>query len=89
MGDYCYDYNCLSILQGLSIPELMSPEGRKWRTAYEDPANDAGVGLDDSVWPVVFENMEKFIKDTNLQPDVVEFDYDPVINMFTSGEALL
>ena len=32
-----------------------------------------------------FENMEKFIKDTNLQPDVVGFDYDPVINMFTSG----
>lgn len=88
-GDLSYDYNCLSMLQGLSIPELMSPEGRKWRTAYEDPASGASVGLDDSVWPVVFENMEKFIKDTNLQPDVVEFDYDPVINMFTNGEVAI
>lgn len=88
-GDLYYDYNCLSILQGLSIPELTSLEGRKWRTAYEDPASDASVGPDDAVWPVVFENMEKFIKDTNMQPDVVEFDYDPVINMFTSGEVAI
>lgn len=88
-GDLCYDYNCLSILQGLSIPELTSLEGRKWRTAYEDPASDTSVGLDDSVWPVVFENMEKFTKDTNMQPDVVGFDYDPVINMFASNEVAI
>lgn len=87
VGDYYYDYNCLSILQGLSIPELISPEGRKWRTAYEDPSSNANVGLDDTVWPVIFENMEKFIKDTNLQPDVIEMDYDRTISMFTSGEA--
>lgn len=42
-GDLCYDYNCLSILQGLSIPELTSLKGRKWRTAYEDPASDATI----------------------------------------------
>lgn len=42
-GDLYYDYNCLSILQGLSIPELTSLEGRKWRTAYEDPASDATI----------------------------------------------
>ena len=36
-----------------------------------------------------FENMEKFIKDTNMQPDVVEFDDDPVINMFANNEVAI
>lgn len=30
--------------------------GRKWRTAYSDPANTERVGLDDTVRPVVEEN---------------------------------
>ena len=33
--------------------------------------------------------MEKFIKDTNMQPDVVEFDDDPVINMFANNEVAI
>lgn len=79
----------METLQGVSIPELTSLEGRKWRTAYSDPASTERVGLEDTVWPVVFAQMEQFIKDVNLTPDVLELDYTPVINMYTNGEAAM
>ena len=30
-ADYTYDYTCMETLQGLSVSELSSAEGRKWR----------------------------------------------------------
>lgn len=89
IGDYVYDYTCMEALQGLSIPELISLEGRRWRTAYSDPASTERVGLDDDVWPGVFERMEQFIRDTKLGPDDLNLDYTPVINMFANGEAAM
>lgn len=89
VGDYFYDYTCMETLQGLSIPELISPEGSEWRTAYSDPASTDQVGLDDTVWPGVFERMEQFIEDADLTPDVLELDYNPVIRMFANGEAAM
>ena len=79
----------METLQGLSIPELTSMEGRKWRTVYSDPASTERGGLDDIVWPGVFERMEQFIKDVNLTPDVLELGYTSVINMFAKGEAAM
>ena len=89
VGDYAYDYVCLEVLQGLSIPELTSMEGRKWRTAYSDPASTDRVGLDDTVWPVVFARMEQFIRDVNLTPDVLDFGYNAAVKMFTNGQAAM
>lgn len=89
VGDFAYDYTCMEALQGLSIPELTSLEGHKWRTAYSDPASTERVGLDETVWPGVFERMEQFIQDVNLTPDVLELDYTPVINMFAKGEVAM
>lgn len=89
VGDYAYDYTCLEVLQGLSIPELTSMEGRKWRTAYSDPASTDCVGLDDTVWPVVFARMEQFIRDVNLTPDVLDFGYNAAAKMFTNGQAAM
>ncbi len=89
VSDFAYDYTCMEILQGLSVPELTSVEGNMWRTAYSDPANHERVGLDEKVWPGVFETMEKFIKDVNLTPDVLGLDYNPVIRMFKNGEAAM
>ena len=89
VGDFAYDYTCMEALQGLSIPELISLEGRRWRTAYSDPANTERVGLDDVVWPGVFARMEQFIQDVNLTPDVLQLDYTPVINMFAKGEVAM
>ena len=89
VGDYAYDYTCMETLQGVSIPELTSLEGRKWRTAYSDPASTDRVGLDNTVWPVIFEQMEQFIRDVNLTPDVLEFGYDAPVNMFAKGGAAM
>lgn len=89
VGDFAYDYTCMEALQGLSIPELTSLEGRRWRTAYSDPASTERVGLDDVVWPGVFERMEQFIQDVNLTPDVLALDYNPVIKMFAKGEVAM
>lgn len=85
-ADYLYDYTCMETLQGLSAAALKSTEGRKWRTAYSDPAGTARVGLDDTVWPGVFARMEQFIRDTGLTAADLELNYDAVTGMFGKGE---
>ena len=85
-ADYEYDYTCMETLQGLSASELTTIDGRKWRTAYSDPANDARVGLDDTVWPGGFERMEQFIQDTGLTAADLELNYDDVTEMFGNGQ---
>ena len=88
-ADYAYDYTCMETLQGLSAAELTTTEGRKWRTAYSDPASTARVGLDDAVWPGAFERMEQFIQDTHLTADDLAQTYDPVMNLFRNGEVAM
>ena len=88
-ADYAYDYTCMETLQGLSAAELTTMEGRKWRTAYSDPASTARVGLDDTVWPGVFERMAQFIQDTHLTADDLAQTYDPVMNLFRNGEVAM
>lgn len=85
-ADYLYDYTCMETLQGLSAAELKTTAGRKWRTAYSDPASTARVGLDDTVWPGVFARMEQFIQDTGLTAADLELNYDDVTGMFGKGE---
>ena len=88
-ADYFYDYTCMETLQGLSAADLTSTEGRKWRTAYSDPANTEKVGLDDVVWPKAFERMNQFIQDTNLGPDDLNMNYDDVVDMYQNGEVAM
>ena len=85
-ADYAYDYTCMETLQGLSAAELTTTDGRKWRTAYSDPASTARVGLDDTVWPGAFERMARFIQDTHLTAEDLEHTYDDVMNLFRNGE---
>lgn len=88
-ADYAYDYTCMETLQGLSAAELTTTDGRKWRTAYSDPASTARVGLDDTVWPGAFERMAQFIRDTHLTADDLALNYDDVTGMFRNGEAAM
>ena len=88
-ADYAYDYNCMETLQGLSAAELTTTEGRKWRTAYSDPASTVRVGLDDAVWPGAFERMAQFIQDTHLTADDLALTYDDVTGMFRDGEVAM
>ena len=85
-ADYTYDYTCMETLQGLSVSELSSAEGRKWRTAYSDPANTEKVGLDDTVWPAAFENLERFIRDTGLNAADLTLNYDDIMDRMRGGE---
>lgn len=86
VSDFCYDYTCMEILQGLSIPQLTSLKGIKWRHAYEDPTNEEN-GLDSAVWPGVFRRMEQFIQDAKLMPEDVTLSYDPVDALFREEKA--
>lgn len=90
VADFIYDYTCMEILQGISIPEITSMEGSMWRSSYEDP-EDEETGLDDEVWPVVFENMEKFIQDVKLRPEDLEPEMDcgPIMDMFCEGQVAM
>ncbi len=88
-ADYTYDYTCMETLQGLSAAELTTTDGRKWRTAYSDPASTERVGLDDAVWPGAFERMAQFIQDTHLTADDLALNYDDVTGMFRNGEAAM
>ena len=85
-ADYSYDYTCMETLQGLSVSELSTVEGRKWRTAYSDPDNTKKEGLDSTVWPEAFERMDQFIHDTGLSRDDLNMNYDAVMDMFKSGK---
>ena len=85
-ADYFYDYTCMETLQGLSVSELSSAEGRKWRTAYSDPASTEKVGLDDTVWPTAFKNLEQFIRDTGLNAADLTLTYDDIMDRMRSGE---
>ena len=88
-ADYAYDYICMETLQGLSVAELTTTEGRKWRTAYSAPASTVRVGLDDTVWPGAFERMAQFIQDTHLTADDLAQTYDDVMNLFRNGEVAM
>ena len=88
-SDYTYDYTCMETLQGLSAAELTTTEGRKWRTAYSDPASTTRMGLDDTVWPGAFERMAQFIQDTHLTADDLVLNYDDVTGMFRNGEVAM
>ena len=85
-ADYYYDYTCMETLQGLSASELSSVDGRKWRTAYSDPASTKREGLDSTVWPEAFERMEQFIQDTGLSRDDLDQNYDDVVELYGSGK---
>ena len=88
-ADYMYDYTCMETLQGLSATELTTTEGRKWRTAYSDPASTARVGLDNAVWPGAFERMAQFIQDTHLTADDLAQTYDDVMDLYRNGEVAM
>ena len=83
--DWIYDYSCLETMQGCAIPELMSLEGTRWRMAYESETADSQVGLDDTVWPKVFEKYEQFLKDVRFQPGDEELTFSVTMEPYYQG----
>ena len=87
--DWYFDYSCLETMQGCAIPELMSLEGTRWRMEYESETEDSQVGLDDMVWPRVFEKYEQFLKDVRFQPGDEEFKFTVVTEPFRAGKTAM
>ena len=84
--DWRSDYTCLETMQGHSIPQLMSLEGTMWRMEYESETQDGQVGLDDKVWPQVFERFEQYLKDIQVRPEEVEYRFANVSGPYLEGE---
>ena len=87
--DWNYDYSCLETMQGCAIPELMSLEGTKWRMDYESEEEGNQVGLDDTVWPKVFEKYEQFLKDVRFQPGDEELQFTKVTEPYRNGQTAM
>ena len=87
--DWYYDYSCLETMQGCAIPELMSLEGTTWRMDYESETEDQQVGLDDVVWPKVFEKYEQFLKDVRIQPGDEELQFTSVTEAYRAGKTAM
>ena len=84
--DWYYDYSCLETMQGCAIPELMSLEGTQWRMDYESETEEHQVGLDDTVWPKVFEKYQQFLKDVRFQPGDKALKFSVVTEAFRKGQ---
>ena len=89
VNDYREDYSCMEALQGCAIPELMTMEGMLWRNAYENETADAPIGLDEKVWPVVFEKFEQYMKDTEIRPEDTEMDFSTMKSALMDGKAAI
>lgn len=87
--DWYYDYSCLETMQGCAIPELMSLEGTTWRMDYESETEEHQVGLDDTVWPKVFEKYEQFLKDIRFQPGDEELQFTSVTQAYREGKTAM
>ena len=87
--DWDYDYTCLETMQGCAIPELMSLEGTQWRMAYESETADSQVGLDDTVWPKVFEKYEQFLKDVRFEQGDEELRFSATMDPYFQGKTAM
>lgn len=88
-ADWEFDYTRLECLQGCAIPELMSFEGSIWRRAYESETDEEQVGLDNVVWPRVFEKFEQFIRDIHYEYGVTDGTYNGVTKPFMEGKTAM
>lgn len=87
-ADFVYDYTCMELLQGWSIPALTSLEGQSWRLSYEDPLDEM-TGLDRKIWPEAFRQMERFLRDTKARSEDTQTDYGPFQEMFMTGQVAM
>ncbi|MDO4516378.1 MAG: extracellular solute-binding protein [Bacillota bacterium] len=87
--DWGYDYTCLETMQGCAIPELMSLEGTQWRMEYESETEEEQVGLDNVVWPKVFEKYEQFLKDVRFQPGDEELQFSKTMEPYFAGQTAM
>lgn len=83
VSDFGSDYTCMEILQGFSISQLLSMEGREWRQKYESGATNQ---LSEEVWMPVFEKFFEMKDKTGLcEADTNMLNLD-VKEYYTAGK---
>lgn len=89
MNDYSMDYSCMEAMQGCSIQELISMEGIMWRTKYESDTQGNQVALDEKVWPIVFQKLEQYLKDTRVIPEDINLTVVNMIDAFLEDKTAI
>lgn len=83
VSDFASDYTCMETLQGFSIAQMVSMEGREWRQQYESGATNQ---LSEEVWLPAFEKFFDVKEKARLgEAETTLVNWDPK-NMFLEGK---
>ena len=86
VSDFSSDFTCMETLQGFSIAQLLSMEGREWRQKYESGAADQ---LSKEVWMPVFEKFFDVKEQIGLGKEDAEMINQDPKDLFTQGKAAM
>lgn len=86
VSDFFSDYTCMEVLQGASIPNILSMEGREWRQKYESGATNQ---LSEEVWMPVFEKFFDMKDKIGLDKADAAMDNREPKDLFTEGKAAM
>ena len=82
-SDFGSDYTCMEVLQGFSISQLLSMEGREWRQQYESGATNQ---LSEEVWMPVFEKFFDMKGKTGLGEAETQMTNQDPKRLYTAGK---
>lgn len=86
VSDFSSDFTCMETLQGFSISQLLSMEGREWRQKYESGAENQ---LSKEVWLPVFENFFDVKEQIGLSKEDAEMINQDPKDLFSQGKAAM
>ena len=86
VSDFVADYTCMEVLQGASIPNILSMEGREWRQLYESGATNQ---LSEKVWMPVFERFFDMKDKIGLGKADAAMDNREPKDLFIEGKAAM
>ena len=86
VSDFASDYTCMETLQGFSIAQLQTMEGREWRQKYESGAVNQ---LSEEVWMPVFEKFYDMKDHVGLGKEDAEMVNRDPKDLFTEGKAAM
>ena len=82
-SDFGSDYTCMEVLQGFSISQLLSMEGREWRQQYESGLTNQ---LSEEVWMPVFEKFFDVKEKTGIGEAETKMTNQNPKELYTAGK---
>ncbi|MDO4517021.1 MAG: extracellular solute-binding protein [Bacillota bacterium] len=86
VSDFDSDYTCMETLQGFSIAQLLTMEGREWRQQYESGATNQ---LSEKVWMPVFEKFFDMKDKVGLDETDAAMENRAPKDLFLEGKAAM